>query len=107
MVKTPSYSKASSQYTVALNLITYITLRWFNECKVNIASERLMRKRAAEVVGDCVVVEKVALTFPVKDGGGEEVRLRPFGYIPDLWSRIVQLLEQNERYSNHIILMEL
>lgn len=57
-----------------------------------------MRKRALEVVGDCVVVEKVPLTFPLKDGnGGEEVKLRPFGFIPDLWSRIVQLLEENEK----------
>ena len=58
-----------------------------------------MRKRAAEVLGDdCVVVEKVALTFPLKDGsGGEQVLLWPFGYIPDIWIKIVQLLEQNER----------
>jgi len=54
-----------------------------------------MRKRAGEVIGDAVVVEKVALTFQVKDG--EEVRLRPFGYIPDLWAKIEQLLEQNQK----------
>jgi hypothetical protein len=60
-----------------------------------------MRKRAAEVIGDIgVVVEKVALTFPLREaGGGEEVRLRPFGYIPDIWSKAEQLLEQNEKYS--------
>ena len=51
---------------------------------------------------DGVVVEKVALTFPLKDGnGGEEVKMRPFGYIPDLWEKVEQLLEQNERYSSH------
>lgn len=73
-------------------------LRWFKECGVTIASEKVMRKRALEVIGDCVVVEKVALTFQLKDGhGGEEVKLRPFGYIPDLWEKVVQLLEQNER----------
>jgi hypothetical protein len=50
------------------------------------------------VVGDCVVVEKVALTFPLKDSrGGEEVKLRPYGYIPDLWGKVLQLLEENER----------
>ena len=48
------------------------------------------------------MVEKVALTFPLKDGnGGEEVKMRPFGYIPDLWEKVEQLLEQNERYSSH------
>lgn len=73
--------------------------RWFNECKVSIASETKMRKRAAEVIGDNPpVVEKVALTFPVKDGdGGDEVRLRPFGYIADIWSKTQQLLEENDR----------
>lgn len=57
-----------------------------------------MRKRAAEIVGDNLVVEKVALTFTRKEGG-EEVRLRPYGYIPDIWSQIVQLLEENDRYN--------
>lgn len=62
------------------------------------ASEKVMRKRAGEVIGDALVVEKVALTFALKDGkGGEEVRVRPFGYIPDLWEKVEQLLEQNER----------
>ncbi len=26
------------------------------------------------------------------------MRMRPFGYIPDLWAKVVLLLEQNERY---------
>lgn len=70
---------------------------WFNECKVSIASETKMRKRAVELIGDNgPVVEKVALTFPLKDGG-DEVRLRPYGYIPNIWSKTEQLLEQNER----------
>ena len=55
-----------------------------------------IRKRAAEILGDNLIVEKVALTFSLKEGG-EEVKLRPYGYIPDLWSQIVQLLEENER----------
>jgi hypothetical protein len=65
---------------------------------VSIASEKEMRKRAKEVVGECVVVEKVALTFPLKDGhGGEEIKLRPYGHIPDLWAKVLQLLEENEK----------
>ena len=75
--------------------------RWFKECGVAIASEMKMRKRAGEVIGNnALVVEKVALTFQLKDGkGGKEVRLRPFGYIPDLWAKVEveQLLEQNEK----------
>ena len=69
---------------------------WFSACNVSIASETKMRKRAAEILGDNLIVEKVALTFSLKEGG-EEVKLRPYGYIPDLWSQIVQLLEENER----------
>ncbi len=43
---------------------------------MSIASENVMRKRAKEVIGDGAMVEKVALTFPLKDGkGGEEVYL--------------------------------
>lgn len=41
-------------------------LRWF----VSIASEGLMRKWAIDMIGDNLVVEKVVLTFPLKDGGG-------------------------------------
>ncbi len=63
-----------------------ITLRWFLKCNVSIASEMKMRKRA---------VEPVPLTFPLREGG-EEVKLRPYAYIPDLWIQIVQLLESNE-----------
>ena len=70
--------------------------RWFKECGVAIASEMKMRKRAGEVIGNnALVVEKVALDFQLK--GGKEVRLRPFGYIPDLWAKVEQLLEQNEK----------
>ncbi len=71
--------------------------RWFKECGVSIASELQIRKKAQEVVGDIeVVVEKVALTFQLKDGKGTtEVRLMPFGLIPDLWGKVEPLLEQN------------
>ena len=61
-----------------------------------LASEKLMRKRAAEIIGDNLTLEKVALTFSLKEGG-EEVRLRPYGYIPDIWAQVVQLLENNDR----------
>ena len=73
-----------------------IDSRWFHQCNVSIASEMKMRKRAAEIVGNNLEVDKVPLTFPLKEGG-EEVKLRPYAYIPDLWTQIVQLLESNER----------
>lgn len=67
-------------------------------CKVSIPSERKMRKRAKELIReDILVVENVPLTFPLKERG-EEVRLRPYGYITDIWAQVKQLLEDNERY---------
>ncbi len=48
------------------------------------------------MIGDNLKVEPVPLTFPLREGG-EEVKLRPYAYIPDLWIQIVQLLESNER----------
>ena len=72
---------------------SYVKFRWFRECGVSIASEKVMRKRAVEVIGENpVVVEKVAFTFKTKEKGSIEVKLKPFGYIPDLWAK---LLEQN------------
>ena len=71
-------------------------IRWFLKCNVSIASEMKMRKRPAEMIGDNLKVEPVPLTFPLREGG-EEVKLRPYAYIPDLWIQIVQLLESNER----------
>ena len=56
-----------------------------------------MRKRAAELIGDNLVVEKVPLTFKLKKGG-EEVRITPHAYIPRLWAQIELLLENNDRY---------
>ena len=81
--------------TFANNSTTSLS-RWFKACNVTIASEKVLRKRAAEIIGENIAVEKVPLTFTLKEGG-EEVRLRPYGYIPDIWSKIVQLLEDNDR----------
>lgn len=54
-----------------------LTCRWFKECKVHMPSEKVMRKRAAELIGDNLEVEKVALSFSLKSGG-EEIRMKPY-----------------------------
>ena len=42
------------------NVNMHLTLlRWFSVCKVSIASEKVMRKRAAEMIGDNLIVERV------------------------------------------------
>lgn len=81
------------------NYLHSLTCRWFKECNVHLPSEKVMRKRAADLIGDNLEVEKVALTFASKSGGGEEVRMKPYGYLVDLWSQISHLLEDNERCS--------
>lgn len=78
--------------------------RWFKVCQVSMASEKLLRKRAKEVIGDGVLVEKVAITVPLKDGnGGEELIMRPFGCISNLWKKVEDLLEENERLRSYAI----
>ena len=46
--------------------------RWFKTWGVSIASERKMRVRAGELVGDHIVAEKAPFSFKL-DGGGEEI----------------------------------
>lgn len=89
---------------VPANLLTVTHfLRWFSACNVSIPSETKMRKRAAEIIGDNIMVEKVPLTFSLKEGG-EEVKLRPYGYIPDLWTQIAQpIIHASSAFLKHLI----
>lgn len=75
--------------------------RWFKTWGVSIASERKMRVRAGELVGDHIVAEKAPFSFKL-DGGGEEIRLAPFVYVKDLKDKIESILEQKERYTTHV-----
>ena len=60
------------------------------------SSERHMRLRASNIIGSNISVEMVPLLFQHKDGG-EVIKQAPIASIPDLWDRIVTVLEQNER----------
>ncbi len=45
--------------------------------------------------------EAVPFTFPIDGGkGGEEVRQAPMAYVPDLVKKVVQLLDQNDKYTH-------
>ena len=59
---------------------------------VSIASERQQRKLAKEILGDNLVAEKGAFTFPSDDGG--EV---PFVYFPNFIATVADLVERRER----------
>ena len=61
---------------------------------ISIAPEGKMRSEANELVGDNICAEMVPFSFSHKDGG-EEIKPAAMAYIPNLWERIKDLLEQN------------
>lgn len=61
---------------------------------VGIASEKKMRHEAAEIVGTNLEAELVPLSFAHKDGG-EVIKEAPIAYIPHLWEKVKDLLDQN------------
>ena len=61
--------------------------RWFKAHNVNIASERKQRQLAQQLIGDNVVAEKGAFSFP-----GEVIKEVPFVYIPNLIKKIADVV---------------
>ena len=70
--------------------------RWFKSMDVHIASENKMRKLGKEIVGENMIHENGAFTFPM-DKGGEEIREVPFVYVPNLIAKVADVVHQNER----------
>ena len=69
--------------------------RWISEWGITLASERRMRKEASDLVGDNLEAELAdPMSFTHKDGG-EVIRNAPLAYVPNLWEKIQDLLEQN------------
>lgn len=65
---------------------------------ISLGTEGKERSRARELIGPNLASELVGLTFSL-DGGGEELRKAPMAYVPDLPAKVIQLLDQNDRYS--------
>ena len=61
------------------------------------ASERKQRKLANDVLGDNLIVEKVAFTFPA-DGHGTELKDAPLAYAPNLIRKVADLIAYHTRY---------
>ena len=61
---------------------------------VAIASENRMRKEATDLVGDNLEAELAPMSFTHKDGG-ETIKDAPIAYIPVLWEKVKDLLDQN------------
>ena len=75
----------------------YSWIRWMKAWGVSIASERKQRALSKELVGNNLASEAALFSFPMENCG-EELRPAPLVYVPDLSGKIVQLLEQNDRY---------
>lgn len=61
---------------------------------VAMASEKKMRVEASELVGDNLCAELAPFSYPYQDGG-EIIRDAPYAYIPNLWEKVKDLLDQN------------
>ena len=59
-----------------------------------------MRHICRQIVGDNLKGEMVLFSFPLPSGG-EELRGAPLVYIPDLVKKVVDLLEENQRFKDH------
>lgn len=73
-------------------------LRWLTQWGISLGSEGKQRKVAGELLGKNLEAEAIPLTFPLKKGGGEEVRTKAFCYVPDLVSKVLTMAEEKEKY---------
>lgn len=53
-----------------------------------------MRVEADQLVGDNLESEMVPFAFSHKDGG-EVIKAAPFAFVPHLWEKVKDLLDQN------------
>ncbi|KAL5482018.1 hypothetical protein EMCRGX_G022297 [Ephydatia muelleri] len=74
-----------------------ILRRWLKQSGVCLGSERKQRALCKELIGDNLEVELALFSFKLPNGE-EGLRGAAYGYTPNLTSKIVQLLEQNENY---------
>ena len=82
----------TSNDSVQIYNVTQMHVVW----EVSIASERRMRVRAKELVGDHLIAEKAPFSFTLKEGG-EEIRLAPYIYVVSLWDKVSSMLDQLDR----------
>ena len=68
--------------------------RWLSSSGVSLSSER---KQAKQQVGDNLDAESAPFSFNLASGG-EELRAAAHIFIPNLVEKVVQLLDQNEKY---------
>ena len=72
------------------------TCRWFKVFNIHLASEKKQRSLAKEITGDNMEAERAPFLFSLEKGG-QEIRAVPFVYVPNLISKVADLLTHNER----------
>ena len=72
--------------------------RWLKSSGVSLSSKRKQRIIAKEQIGDNLETESAPFSFNLT-GGGKEIRAAAHAFIPNLVDKVIQLLEQNEKYS--------
>ena len=73
--------------------------RWLKTLGISVGSELKQRSLAKEILGDNLVSEMGAFTFK-RDGGGEEIKHKPFVYVPNLIKRASDMVEQHRQYKS-------
>jgi len=96
MEQVESCEKVAALYYQKIYNIVYLIYmnRWMGMFGIGLASEKKMRSEAAELVGDNLCAEKAPFSFSHQDGG-EYIKDAAFAYIPHLWEKIQDLMNQN------------
>lgn len=68
-----------------------LRIRWLVQWNIKLDSEKKERVLAKELVGPNMDSELVPFTF-VSDMDGQVVRKAPMAYVPDLVSKVIQIL---------------
>lgn len=71
--------------------------RWLKAWGIKLASEKSLREKSLEQIGNALEGELVPFCFPLRSG--IDLRPAPLVYIPDLVRKVINMVEQNERYS--------
>ena len=68
---------------------------WLKELNISVSSEAKQRKMAKSIVGDNIVAEKGAFSFPL-DKGGEEIKEAPFAYCCNLIAAVSDTINKHK-----------
>ena len=71
------------------------------EWKISFGSEAKQRALSAELIGPNLKSESAPFSFSLDNHGTEEIRKAAIVYVPNLVAKVIQLLDQNNRYTRN------